>query len=65
MIKGEAENALSLLLRSMIHHGDEPVVPLWSRSAHDRAASLRLHRTMSAVEGGATFRPAVGPRNQT
>jgi hypothetical protein len=35
-------------------------------SAHDRAASLRLHRTVPAVEGGAaTVRPAVGPRNQS
>ena len=31
---GEAEIAFSLLLRSMIHHGDEPVVPLWSRWSH-------------------------------
>src|SRR4029077_6445250 len=29
------------------------------------AASLRLHRTLPAVEGGAaTFRPALGSRNQ-
>ena len=29
-------------------------------SAHDRAASLRLHRTMPALEGGAaTFRPTL------
>jgi len=29
------------------------------------AASLRLHRTVPAVEGGAaTVRPALGPRNQ-
>jgi hypothetical protein len=30
-------------------------------TAHDRAASLRVHRTVPAVEGGSTaFRPAVG-----
>ena len=34
-------------------------------SAHDRAPSLRLHRTVPAVEGGTTtVRPAVGSRNQ-
>ena len=34
-------------------------------SGHDRAASLRLHRTVPAVEGGsAAVRPALGSRNQ-
>jgi hypothetical protein len=34
-------------------------------SANDRAAPLRLHHTVSTVEGGqAADRPAVGPRNQ-
>ena len=32
---------------------------------HDRAASLRLHRTVPTVEGGpATVRLALGPRDQ-
>ena len=34
-------------------------------SGHDRAPSLRLHRTVPAVEGGAAaVRPALGSRNQ-
>jgi hypothetical protein len=34
-------------------------------SGHGLAASLRLHRTVPAVEGGATaVRPIVGSRNQ-
>src|ERR1700676_437149 len=41
----------------------EPAAALYS--AHDRAPSLRLHRTLPAVEGGpATVRPALGSRNQ-
>ena len=63
--RGSCGGSMITMEAMMGSAGDFPGTETLS-SAHDRAPSLRLHRTVSAVEGGAAaFRPVVGPRNKT